>query len=217
VASRRNTDAIAEIPFKEKLSQHVIERREHLLNVSAEVFSRKGLHQTTMDDVAEVIGVAKAVLYRYFGSRSALIHAILERVVGRILEEDNKGSAWWGEAIHRNTEMARENAASILLLLRHSAHDPDYGHHFQEYHARLVQRTAKRLEEAWEKPRRMPVDAEFCSKTILMFIYDALARWLESGDPAKDREFAVWVTDSIESWSHRWAEEPSEPPPMTTK
>jgi len=211
VTKKRNADALVEIPFRDKVSQHKTERREHLLDISAQVFSQKGLHQTTMDDVADVIGVAKAVLYRYFGSRSALIHAILERVVERILEEDDKESTWWGEGIHRNTELARENAASMLLLLRHSAHDPDYGHHFQEYHAKLVQRTARRLEEVWEEPRHMPVDAEFCSKTILMFVYDALTRWLESGDPAKDREFAVWVTDSIEAWSHRWAEDPSDP------
>jgi len=197
--------------YREKLDRHVTERRDQLLDVSADVFSKKGLHQTTMDDVAEKLGVAKVVLYRYFGSRGGLVHAILERMVNRILKEDNKEFTWWGEAIHRNVLVARENAPSMLLLLRQSAHDPEYGSHFQEYHERLVRRTTKRLIEIWEEPRYMPVDAEFCSKTILMFIYDALARWLETGDPARDRDFAIWVTDSITAWSERWGDEPSEP------
>ncbi len=197
--------------YREKLDRHVTERRDQLLDVAARVFSQKGLHQTTMDDVAENLGVAKVVLYRYFGSRSGLIHAILDRVVRRILEEDKKDYTWWGEAIHRNTQVARENAPGMLLLLRHSAHDPDYSSHFQKYHKKLVQRTTKRLKTIWIMPRHMPVDADFCSKTILMFIYDALARWLETGDPAKDHEFAVWVTDSIQAWSDKWGEEPLDP------
>ena len=201
----------ADTPYRDKLSRHVSERRDQLLDISADVFCQKGLHQTTMDDIAEKLGVAKVVLYRYFGSRSGLIHAILNRVVERILAEDQKELTWWGEAIHRNTLVARENASSMLLLLRHSAHDPEYGHYFQDYHEDLVARTTQRLLETWDKPRLMPVDADFCSKTILMFIYDALARWLETGDPTKDLEFAVWVTDSIKAWSDRWGEGPSDP------
>lgn len=200
-----------ETPFRDKLNRHVSERRDQLLDVSADVFWQNGLHQTTMDHIAEKLGVAKVVLYRYFGSRSGLIHAILGRVVERILAEDQKELTWWGEAIHRNTMVARENASSMLLLLRHSAHDPEYGHHFQNYHDDLVARTTKRLLETWVEPRHIPVDADFCSKAILMFIYDALARWLETGDPSKDLEFAVWVTDSIKAWSDRWGQDPSNP------
>ncbi len=210
MTSKTKNEEVAETTFQDKLNRHVTERREQLLDVSAQVFAQKGLHQTTMDDVAEKLGVAKVVLYRYFGSRSGLIHAILERVVKKVLEEDKKEFDWWGEAIHRNTQVARKYAPDMLLLLRHSVHDPDYGSHFQKYHTRLVKRTTRRLNEVWVEPRHMPVDTEFCSKTILMFIYDALARWLEVGDPAKDQEFAVWVTDSITAWSEKWSEGPSD-------
>ncbi len=200
--------------YQSKLNTHVAERRDQLLNVAAEVFAKKGLHQTTMDDVAEKLGVAKVVLYRYFGSRNGLIHAILERVAERILEEDKKEFEWWGEAVHSNTKVARKYAPDTLLLLRHSVHDPEYGSHFQKYHSRLVKRTTRRLEEIWVQPRHMPVDTDFCSKTILMFLYDSLARWLEAGDPAKDQEFAVWVTDSITAWSEKWGEDPSPKPEL---
>jgi AcrR family transcriptional regulator len=41
------------------------------------VFSEKGYHDATMDDIAERIGVSKAALYQYFESKEDLYRAIL--------------------------------------------------------------------------------------------------------------------------------------------
>jgi AcrR family transcriptional regulator len=64
------------------------ERREQLLGVALEVFSRHGYDASSMTDVAEAAGVTKPVLYQHFASKRDLYLELLddvgERLVGAI-------------------------------------------------------------------------------------------------------------------------------------
>lgn len=63
------------------------ERRAQLLDVALEVFSRRGFHQTSMNDVAEAAGVTKPVLYQHFGSKRELFLELLREVGGRLRDD----------------------------------------------------------------------------------------------------------------------------------
>jgi AcrR family transcriptional regulator len=54
--------------------------RQRILEAAMRVFSEKGYRESTMDDVAEVLGVSKAALYRYFESKEELFRAIIEMI-----------------------------------------------------------------------------------------------------------------------------------------
>ncbi len=56
--------------YKEKAKDRIGE-------AALEVFSKKGYHDATMDDIAERVGVSKAALYQYFKSKEELHRAIL--------------------------------------------------------------------------------------------------------------------------------------------
>ena len=56
------------------------ERRDQLLKVALEVFSRDGFHATSMNDVAEAAGVTKPVLYQHFASKRQLYRELLADV-----------------------------------------------------------------------------------------------------------------------------------------
>ena len=60
------------------------ERRQQLLDVALEVFSREGFHQTSMNDIAEAAGVTKPVLYQHFGSKRELFAELLREVGDRM-------------------------------------------------------------------------------------------------------------------------------------
>jgi AcrR family transcriptional regulator len=60
-------------------------RRRQLLDVGLEVFSRKGFHLTSMEEVAEAAGVTKPVLYQHFGSKRELYLELLEDVGGQMM------------------------------------------------------------------------------------------------------------------------------------
>jgi AcrR family transcriptional regulator len=54
------------------------ERREQLLHVARRVFSERGYHTVTMDDVAREAGVTKPILYDHFPSKRDLYRGLLE-------------------------------------------------------------------------------------------------------------------------------------------
>ncbi len=60
-------------------------RREQLLDVALEVFSRNGFHATSMNEVADAAGVTKPVLYQHFASKRELYLALLQEEGARLL------------------------------------------------------------------------------------------------------------------------------------
>lgn len=54
--------------------------REHILDAALRVVTRRGLHGTTMEQVAAEAGVSPAALYWHFGSRDALVLALFQRL-----------------------------------------------------------------------------------------------------------------------------------------
>lgn len=69
------------------------ERRQQLLEVALDVFSRKGFHQTSMNDIADAAGVTKPVLYQHFGSKRALFLELLRDLGGRLREQVARATA----------------------------------------------------------------------------------------------------------------------------
>jgi TetR/AcrR family transcriptional regulator len=53
------------------------ERREQLIRVAIEVFSKKGFSGTTTKEIAAAAGVTEALIFRHFPSKEALYEAIL--------------------------------------------------------------------------------------------------------------------------------------------
>ena len=68
-------------------------RREQLLDVALEVFSRNGFHATSMNEVAEAAGVTKPVLYQHFASKRELYLALLQEEGARLLNAISKATA----------------------------------------------------------------------------------------------------------------------------
>lgn len=50
---------------------------DRIVGASLEVFTKKGYHDTTMDDIGKDWGVSKGALYLYFKSKEELYRAIL--------------------------------------------------------------------------------------------------------------------------------------------
>ena len=62
------------------------QRRAQLLEAANEVFTSKGYHTAAMDDIAELAGVSKPVLYQHFPSKLDLYLALLDASCERLVE-----------------------------------------------------------------------------------------------------------------------------------
>lgn len=50
-------------------------RRQEILDAAIACFTRKGFHQTTMDDICREAGLSPGAIYRYFASKEEIIDA----------------------------------------------------------------------------------------------------------------------------------------------
>lgn len=62
-------------------------RRERVVEAATQIFYERGFRNTTLDDVAERIGVTKPVLYKSFSSKRDLLAEICARGVQAALDE----------------------------------------------------------------------------------------------------------------------------------
>jgi AcrR family transcriptional regulator len=61
------------------------ERRQQLVETALGLFAHRGLHGTSMDDIADAAGVTKPVLYQHFRSKRALFMELLDQVSAQLL------------------------------------------------------------------------------------------------------------------------------------
>lgn len=79
-----------------------------MLEVAERVFGANGFHATTMDDIAEQVGVTKPLIYDYFGSKEGLLAATIERARHQLL--DALITAWDSDA----EAAPRERVAAVI-------------------------------------------------------------------------------------------------------
>lgn len=71
------------VPSRAEQTEH---KRKAIIREAARVFNRRGSHGTTLDDVAERLGVTKTALYRYVDNKNDLLCACHEEAM-EIAEE----------------------------------------------------------------------------------------------------------------------------------
>src|SRR3954453_14927355 len=57
-----------------------------MLDAAVRVFARRGFHAASMDEIAEVAGISKPMVYAYLGTKDELFLACLQREATRLME-----------------------------------------------------------------------------------------------------------------------------------
>ncbi len=63
---------------------HLAARRRQILDAARRCFRTKGLHNTTMQDLIQEADLSVGAVYRYFKSKTDIVAAIAEEIVGRL-------------------------------------------------------------------------------------------------------------------------------------
>jgi AcrR family transcriptional regulator len=61
--------------------------KENIKKASRELFRRYGYHKTSVNEIARKAGIAKATIYKYFGSKETLLHTILMEYIRQSVSE----------------------------------------------------------------------------------------------------------------------------------
>ncbi|MEV4724152.1 MULTISPECIES: TetR/AcrR family transcriptional regulator [Micromonospora] len=60
-------------------------REQQMLDAAVKVFSRRGFHAASMDEIAEDAGISKPMVYAYLGTKEELFIACLHRETARMM------------------------------------------------------------------------------------------------------------------------------------
>jgi AcrR family transcriptional regulator len=62
-------------------------RKQKIIDTAASLFHRKGYVSTTLDDVAKELGISKAALYHYVGSKDELLSVIYTQAFENVFKD----------------------------------------------------------------------------------------------------------------------------------
>ncbi len=153
--------------------------RSRVLEAALSVFSQKGYHETTMDEVAKAAQVSKGALYLHFPSKQSLFSALVETASAMLTEEMQRAMA--PHQSHRAQLKAAVEAAFALveryravarLVFVRGSSDPLLEHQIYQVHQRMVDLIRARLGEAG-----VP-DAHLVALAWVGAIYEVLVWWL---------------------------------------
>jgi len=73
-------------PMPKVVAGYKEEAKKTILRTASDIFAQKGLHETTMEDVAEKLGVSKGAVYQYFPSKDVLFQELCGNASKKIEE-----------------------------------------------------------------------------------------------------------------------------------
>lgn len=90
-----------------------------LLDRATHIFAAKGYEGTSLQDIADAVGISRSALYHYVSSKEDLLGMLVEQVSGQLAEV-------LGELSAREDLSAREKLMNVVgLLVRQRAEHPD--------------------------------------------------------------------------------------------
>jgi AcrR family transcriptional regulator len=123
--------------------------REEILVAAAQIFSQKGFHATSMQDIAQAVNLQKASLYHHVSSKQEILVDVLDQAIDLLIERMQQVMALplapdemlrQATRVYLTTLLEHRELVAVLLL-EHRNLDPDL-------HARHIPRR-DRFEQLW--------------------------------------------------------------------
>ena len=160
-------------------------RREQIIEVAAELFDRRGYHETSMQAIADRAGVRKASLYYYFASKEAILTELHEGFMQIVI----------GRQERRSAEAGLAPSAQLRAIMRDVIG--------------LMESHPGQLRIFFESYRQLPPDVQ---RSIAAersryrgMVTDVLAEGVRRGEfRAVDVELTATAMFSLMNWTYQW-------------
>jgi AcrR family transcriptional regulator len=153
------------------------EKLEEILEASSRVFSEKDFHEVLIDEIAEVGGIGKGTVYRYFRTKEDLYFATILRGLDRLDGVLSRALPQEASPTKRLERIAREiltffwNQRSLLMLLYRDERTLRARHGgLRERHDRLVRLVKEAIVEGIERREYRGVDPQTAAELFLGMI-----------------------------------------------
>ncbi len=169
-------------------------KREQILTEAGELFYEHGYQRTTLDMVAQRLGVTKPFIYYHFKDKAAILAEISKRGISRgneVLRESLEGR---GATADRLYEAIRAIVRTILSSQRYTAiffreqknFDPELLAPLEKMHREFDALLSRLLEEGVAKGEFKIADIRLCALAIGGMVNWAYTWYRESGRLSAD-------------------------------
>ena len=102
------------------------ERRMEFIETAQTLFYTKGYERTSVNDIIEAVGVSKGAFYYYFESKTAVLEAIVDEIIERVLadlqeiiaDETLPAIAKWQKALQVSNNWKLERKEEMIAASR---------------------------------------------------------------------------------------------------
>jgi AcrR family transcriptional regulator len=186
------------------------DRRRQIVDIAAQLFSRKGFSGTTTKEIADQTGVSEAIIFRHFPTKQALYSAIIDHKTQQIRDqlhsdlkdaERRKDDCAFFSSLAFDLLEIHLNDPTIMRLLMYSALE---GHELSELFFQSTARSVREHVRRYIKQRITDgafraVDSTLCARAFIgMILFHAEIRVLYKGTSTDDLKLSSrQITDGL--------------------
>jgi len=101
-----------------------VERRQHILEKAAEVFSEKGYRMASVSHIVDKAGIGRGTFYIYFDSKKDIFLELIETYFEGFAEVLGKNHSYLEEAFRGGGKVLRTWRENIIRVLEYHRHNP---------------------------------------------------------------------------------------------
>ncbi len=171
-----------------------------ILNAGVELFLEQGFNRTTTDDVAARAGVTKRTLYRYVGSKQALLFAVCSQLPRRLEEVADTVSRQgatdqFRELIAHAAEAMLDLRQVVLVYLAEGKHlAPEQREFLVRHEDAFVARISETLQRGVDDRELRPCDIDVVAQALFGSLAHS-TRWYRPDGPLEPGAFAGLMSD----------------------
>ena len=180
------------------------QREQLILDVAGRAFAREGYHSASMDEIAELAGVSKPMVYAYFRSKEELYVAYINRTGRELLERLSGAIGEEQPPFERMRARVAEFLAFVeeyrdgwsVLFSEISASRP-LAEQVAELRAQIAEAVRRMIESSVVAESRPPPAATDAIAHAIVGAGESLANWwLEHPEVARE-ELAAWYAGVV--------------------
>lgn len=170
-----------------------LDRREALLRSATKLFSSKGYHLTSVQEISAAAGVATGTFYLYFPSKDAVFHAMIQKLYEQVVESVLEARAGCADEpvakLMHSLEAALKVFASEpelarVILLQAGGARPSFTEELSAIHRTLSILIESDLEEGIELGHIPPQHVVVSARAFVGAAYELVMGWLLDGIPS---------------------------------
>ncbi len=169
--------------------------RERILDSALNLFSRKGYHDTRMDEIVEESETSKGAIYFHFPSKERLFLALmdqfaslLERRIREAIEQEDEGMQRVRSALTACLDtFGKYRLPAKIMLVQAVGLGAIFEKKRLEVNDHFANLIRTYLDEAIKVGDIAPVDTEIVSHAWMGAIYSVVIRWVYTGEPEPER------------------------------